>query len=73
MPLLSKAGASSLDTPVSYDAISEKLGQMDAKLDTMLETKADHEGRIRGLEKRERWLAGAGGMLGVMWAYLVGK
>lgn len=58
---------------MSYDEVSKQLGQMDAKLDILLDSKLDHEGRIRGLEKRERWLAGAGAALAAMWAFLVGK
>lgn len=58
---------------MSYDEVSKQLGQMDAKLDLLVDSAKDHEGRIRGLEKRERWLAGAGAALAAMWAFLVGK
>lgn len=58
---------------MSYDEISRQLGQMDGKLDMLLESKDDHEGRLRGLEKRERWLAGVGATLTAMWIYVVGK
>jgi hypothetical protein len=58
---------------MSYDQISEKLGHMDSKLDTLLTLNSDHELRLRGLEKRERWLAGFGAALAAMWAFIIGK
>ena len=58
---------------MSYDQISMQLGQMDSKLDTLLTLGVDHEKRLRGLEKRERWLAGFGAALTAGWVYIVGK
>lgn len=37
------------------DHIHEMLGKMDGKLDALLESKSDHEARLRSLEKL-RWL-----------------
>jgi len=57
--------------------ILRALGSIETKLDMLIvstdKTSVDHEGRIRGLEKRERWLAGAGATLTGMWVYLMGK
>lgn len=54
--------------PSDFD-IPETLGRIEAKLDSVIEDKADHEQRIRTLEKRSWQLAGAGGVLGALGAW----
>jgi hypothetical protein len=44
--------------------VAQQLGRIESKLDTVLERIDDHEERLRKVELRSAWAAGAAAVLG---------
>lgn len=50
--------------------VANALGRIESKVDTLLERDLDKEVRLRALETRGAWIAGAGAVLGAVGGFL---
>lgn len=57
--------------------VARALGRIEGKLDDVLESREDQEKRIRALEGKSAWMAGAaaavGAVAGILWNVLTPK
>jgi len=57
--------------------VARALGRIEGKLDDLLDSREDQEKRIRALESKSAWMAGAaaavGAVAGILWNILTPK
>jgi hypothetical protein len=50
---------------MEFESTDARLARIETKIDALLASKSDHETRIRAVEKRSYWVAGAAALLAV--------
>lgn len=51
------------------ESSSVRLARIEEKLDALLEQRTDHESRLRKVEARQHWWAGAAAIIGMAFGY----